>query len=419
MAKLGRTLCVTSNFPRWHGDSTTPFVLHLAEDLAALGWQVDVLAPHAPNAKRFEAFGKVNVYRFRYLWPESQQTVCYQGGALVNLRKNPFNKLKLPLLVAAQFFAMFWRLLIGKYDVIHAHWLVPQGFNAVLLGCLFGLPTIVTAHGSDVFGLRGALITRFKRFVLSHASVVTANSQFTHDGVIRIISSIQRLEKIPMGVSTEPLSLAERNEVTNLRSRYRSGTGPLLVFVGRLVEEKGISDLLEATALLAPEYDEITVIIAGEGQDRNEFERQAESLGISDKTFFVGWVDPGSVRAFMAAADFFVGPSRTSAEGGVEAQGLTFVEAMSVGTLPIGSRLGGIKESIVDGVTGYLVDERSPQQIANVIRVAMSDKSQWPRMKRKARNAVMEKFSRDVSARKFSSLFQSIISVTIGNAGME
>jgi len=48
----GHILCVTSNFPRWAGDSTTPFVLHLAEDLQALGWQVDVLAPHAPGATR-------------------------------------------------------------------------------------------------------------------------------------------------------------------------------------------------------------------------------------------------------------------------------------------------------------------------------------------------------------------------------
>ena len=79
----GRILCLTSNFPRWEGDSTTPFVLHLAQDLQALGWRVDVLAPHAPGAAVRETLGGVRVERFRYLWPERLETVCYRGGALI------------------------------------------------------------------------------------------------------------------------------------------------------------------------------------------------------------------------------------------------------------------------------------------------------------------------------------------------
>ena len=62
-----RLLCVTSNFPRWSGDSTTPFVLHLAQDLQSLGWEVHVLAPHAPDAELSEIIGCVRVERFRYL----------------------------------------------------------------------------------------------------------------------------------------------------------------------------------------------------------------------------------------------------------------------------------------------------------------------------------------------------------------
>ncbi len=91
----GRVLCMTSNFPRWDGDSTTPFILHLVQDLQAFGWAVDVLAPHAPGAALKETLGGVRVERFRYFWPEAQESLCYQGGALSNLRRNPFNKFKL------------------------------------------------------------------------------------------------------------------------------------------------------------------------------------------------------------------------------------------------------------------------------------------------------------------------------------
>ena len=69
----------------------------LAKDLQDSGWHVDVLAPHAPGAYRKETMDNVNVERFRYFWPETHQTVCYQGGALINLRTDRTNYLKLPL----------------------------------------------------------------------------------------------------------------------------------------------------------------------------------------------------------------------------------------------------------------------------------------------------------------------------------
>jgi len=89
--KHNKILCLTSNLPRWQGDSTTPFVLNLARDLQRIGWQVDILAPHAPGCAKRETLRGVNIQRFQYLWPETQQTVCYQGGALINLRRNRFS----------------------------------------------------------------------------------------------------------------------------------------------------------------------------------------------------------------------------------------------------------------------------------------------------------------------------------------
>src|SRR6185437_6645666 len=83
----GSVLVVTSNFPRWKGDSVTPFVLHLVQGLQAVGWRVGVLAPHAEGAAIHEIIDGVRVDRFRYMWPASQETVCYGGGALVNLRQ--------------------------------------------------------------------------------------------------------------------------------------------------------------------------------------------------------------------------------------------------------------------------------------------------------------------------------------------
>ena len=176
---LGRICLLTSNFPRWPQDATTPFVLHLAQDLQALGWAVEVLAPHAPGAARREVLDGVPVRRFRYLWPAAQQTVCYQGGALSNLRTRRTNWLKLPLLVFFEWLALMALLARGRHDLIHAHWILPQGFVAVAGAWMFRIPVVITAHGSDVFGLRGWPMAWFKRFALRRAAAVTVNSSAT------------------------------------------------------------------------------------------------------------------------------------------------------------------------------------------------------------------------------------------------
>ena len=102
-----KILIVTSNYPRWPGDSTTPFVPNFARELVNQGVKVRVLAPHFEGAKRKDIMDGVEIRRFRYWLPESGQTVCYQGGALGNLKKSWVNKLKLPILVVCELFLRY------------------------------------------------------------------------------------------------------------------------------------------------------------------------------------------------------------------------------------------------------------------------------------------------------------------------
>lgn len=401
----GRILCVTSNFPRWPGDSTTPFVLHLAQDLQERGWRVDILAPNAEQETAAEeTIGGVHVERFNYLWPRRMQTVCYHGGALINLRSKRGNLLKLPALVAAEWAAVLRRLASRRYDLLHTHWILPQGFTGVLAAKPLRIPHVLTVHGGDVFALKGGLLQHFKRFSLSNADAVTVNSSATQIAVEAIASDLPNLRRIPMGVGISAVATADPR-VIDIRHRYRRGGGPLLVFVGRVVEEKGVEDVLKAVLHLRASHPDTTALIVGEGQHRQQFENMTKSLGLESQVTFTGWVQPDSIPAYLAAGDVFVGPSWH------EAQGLTFIEAMVARTPVVASRVGGIVDSVIDGQTGLLVDERAPEQIAQAVERLMSDAGLKTHLVNTAYASAVEKFSREASAQAFSSLFSELVTL--------
>lgn len=401
-AKRRRILFFTSNFPRWPGDSTTPFVLHLAQDLAALGWEVDVLAPHAPGCARVETLDGIRVERFRYLRPERLETVCYQGGALINLRRDRSNLAKLPALVLCQWAAVLRRLATRRYDLLHSHWMLPQGFTGVLAARPLRVPHVVTVHGGDAFALRGAVLARFKRFALSHADAVTVNSSATRAAVLDIADVGTRLHTIPMGVADKPVDAAA---VARIRARYRRGAGPLVVFVGRLVYEKGADDLIFAVSKLRSELPDVRALIVGDGPERTALEGMAGQLGLGDRVVFTGWVQPDQVSAYLAAADIFVGPSKQGPDGWIEAQGLTFVEAMLAGTPVVATRCGGIVDAVRDGETGLLVEQGAPDEIAAAVARLAADAGLRERLVRAAEQLARARFTRAASALAFSELF--------------
>lgn len=405
----GRILCVTSNFPRWADDSTTPFVLHLAQDLQKLDWQVDVLAPHAMGTAIKENLGGVHVERFRYLWPSSLETVCYHGGALINLRKDRTNYFKLPALIASEGLNLFLRLIGRKYDLLHSHWILPQGFTGILTAGPLRIPHVTTVHGGDVFGLKGTLFTIFKRIALRHADAVTVNSSVTERAVKEIVPRLKELHRIPMGVSTQKTDTSRSPK--ELRNQYRHGKGPLLVFVGRLVEEKGVQDLIRAVSIIVPKFPDITALIIGEGQDRYALENMSKMLGLSDRVIFIGWVRPDVVPAYLAAGDIFVGPSKEARDGWIEAQGLTVIEAMMAKTPVITTQIGGIVDSVKHGETGLLVNEESPDEIAKAIERLVREPFLVDHLCGQGYKLAVNKFSRAISAKSFSALFDRMIQV--------
>jgi glycosyltransferase involved in cell wall biosynthesis len=390
-----RALFVTSSFPRWTGDSTTPFILHLAQDLRALGWDIDVLAPHAPGAARDEVLDGVSVHRFRYAVPERAQTLCYGGGALINLRADRTAALKVPMLAAAEYVAM--RHIRKRYDLLHSHWVLPQGFLTALAAG--SVPHLLTVHGSDVFALRARPFLAAKRYAFRRADAITANSSAT-EAVVRQLAPTARVERVPMGTDVD--AVPDPATVADIRARHRRTRGPLLVQVGRVVREKGVEESVRALALLRDRLPDTTLALVGAGQDEQHVRDLAAELGCADRVVMPGWVDAADLPSWYAAADIVLAPSW------IEAQGLSVIEALALARPVIASNVGGLPDVVDHERTGLLVPPRDPVALADSVVRLNGDEQLQRTLGAAGSSLVRGSFSRSASARRFDELYRAL-----------
>ena len=398
---------VTSTFPRWNGDGSAPFMLDLARELRVLDWDVGVLAPHAPGAATDEIMDGVRVHRFRYAWPTTAQTLCYDGGVLPNLRKNRALAAQVPLLVAAEFSTTVRHLVRRRPAIVHSHWLLPQGFVAAVAARMTVTPHVATAHGSDLTALRGGIARAFKRLAINWSDAVTANSSLTEAELARLGAGSSRVARIPIGARVPPDVNA--TEVRALRSALRRGGGPLVLFVGRLLEQKGVADLLDAIAIARQQLPDITLACVGDGPDRDRFEMLARRCGIADRVSFVGAVSPSRVAEYLRCADVFAGPSKTSDQGVAEAQGVVYSEAMLAGLPVIACDSGGVRDLVRDGETGLLVCEGDPTAIAGAIVRLHANPTLVHQLSERGREAARDGYCMPATALRFSRLYESVL----------
>jgi len=218
---------------------------HIKSQRLAEHYTVHVLAPHTFGAALTEQFGKLKITRFRYFFLK-YQTLAYNSGILPNLKQNRWRYLLIPFFIIAEWFALVRLLRQEKFDLIHAHWLVPQGMVAVFARWFIKAPPplLCTSHGSDLLALRGRLFHKLKQFILNRTTAMTVVSQTMQDTALSLGANKAKLQVIPMGVDIK------KQFIPPLRARNKN----TLLFVGRLVEQKGLSYLLEAFSLIIKQY---------------------------------------------------------------------------------------------------------------------------------------------------------------------
>ena len=391
-----RILVLTSTFPRWQNDTEPPFVYNLCRSLTN-DFTVTVLAPHSPGAAQDELMDGVRVHRFRYFWPEAWQRLAY-GGILPNLKRNPLLWAQVPFFLLAEFVAAV--RLSRTADVVHAHWLIPQGVVGALLSLVAGKPVVTTAHGADIYGLQGKLPRALKRWALNRTTRLTAVSGDLKNEIECLgLGRPSPIRVISMGVDTDRFH-PDRQD-THLRQNL-GGEGAVVLFVGRLAEKKGVRYLIEAFPAVLKQNPGARLTIVGDGALREDLEALCRSLSLQDCVLFAGAKRPEELPPYFASADVFVGPSIVAEGGDTDSFGLVFAEAMAAGCAVVASNVGGIRELVRDGETGVLVPQRDATAIADAVTLLLADSRLRRSLSDAGRTFVRDNFDERIIARRYA-----------------
>lgn len=343
-----RVLHVVSSFPRWPGEPSAPFLLDLARAQAAAGMEVQVLAPHDAGLPHSERWGAVGVTRFRYA-PAGLERLAYRGGMLGAASALGGTAL-VPGMLAAMSAATTLAARRLHPDVINAHWWFPGGLAGTIASAATGVPLVVTLHGSDVHLAGRPGWGAPARAVLGRAGAVVAVSQ-------HLAAEAARCWGVPaerVGVARMPMSIPDAG---------MWALPPLppirVVFVGRLVPEKGLDVLLRAMSLAVAEGLDLRLDVVGDGPDSSALRAQAAALG--ERVSWAGALPHAEVGAHLLAAHAVVVPSRR------EGLGLVALEALAHGRPVIASAVGGLVEVVVNGVDGVLVPPGNPAALAQAL----------------------------------------------------
>jgi glycosyltransferase involved in cell wall biosynthesis len=275
-----------------------------------------------------------------------------------------------------------YRRALRDVSVIHAHYGL-NGVVALPYAEAAGLPLVVTFHGHDVAGLfpenRNTLrYGRYQRWaprLFDRASRLLAVSEELADRLREAGAPAHKIHVHRLGVDLRGFSVPDR-----------SGVGPTVLMVGRMVEKKGMADGIRAFARIAPAFPAARLRVIGDGPLRPRLEQTAREAAVPVE--FSGVLDGAGVRRAMAEAQLLLAPSKVAPGGDREGLPIVLKEAGASGLAVLATRHGGIPELIRDGENGLLAPEGDVEGLAERLRALLSDPDLRLRLGRAARRSI-------------------------------
>lgn len=288
--------------------------------------------------------------------------------------------------------------------LIHAHF-GADACEAIPLAKMLDLPLIATFHGYDATrndeGLRqtrhGRTYLRHRPQLYKHADLFLAVSEFISKRVREQGFPAEKVRVQYIGVDLEQFRPA------NGQVRERQ-----VLFVGRLVEKKGCSFLIDAMSEIQKVLPDVELIVIGDGPERQNLEAQAKRF--LRKYRFLGVQPPADVRKWMQKASIFCVPSITALDGDAEGLPIVFAEANACGLPVVSFESGGTGEAVAHGETGFLSPERDWRQLTEHLLLLLKNQPLLEQFSRAGRLRAEQKFDLQKQTVGLEKIYEEVVS---------
>lgn len=398
MSQKKTILVLASTYPRWENDHEPRFIHELCKRLTAQ-FNVIALVPDADQADPSGFFENVEVIRYRYA-PKALQTLVNNGGIVNNLKSYIWKWLLVPSFLIGQYYTAHQILKSRKVDLIHAHWLIPQGSIAKDLSRRFNTPFLVTSHGGDLYGLRGQILNQVKKQVAQSANAMTVvSSAMEHYLAVNQIQPKQ-VQVIPMGIDLQNRFI--RNE-SIVRKQNE------LLFVGRLVPKKGVNFLIDAFAILIKKYPDLKLKIVGFGPEESKLKAQANKLNLNHSIEFTGALPQEKLPELYQTTSIFVAPFIRADNGDQEGLPVALMEAIGCGCPIVVGQVDGIEDLLGNDIHNIAINPKNINEINQAIINILENPQEALARSIRIRNNTISFIDWENVAKKYSQLIQENI----------
>jgi glycosyltransferase involved in cell wall biosynthesis len=377
---VNRILIINSEFPPVGGGAGNASA-HIATKLTELGYDITILTSRFANYPNDIVQDGYRLIRIR-------------AGRRKKDRSSPFEQLF--FLFSATLHAISL-IRTWKPDAIVSFFGIPCGAVAWIIKGFTGIPYLVSLRGGDVpgfrpydFALYHRLVSPILHRIWRQADFLIANSQGLQKLATRFDKEAE-IQVITNGVDLDMFSVPKN----------RKWESPRLLFVGRLVYQKGIDILIKALGRLK-DY-EWRLDLVGDGPHLPDLERLAKDFGIAERIKYRGWVDKEVIIDEYSSANLFVFPSRH------EGMPNAVLEAMACGLPVVATDIAGNEELVIQGETGFLIPPENPDALSDVLRNLFLDPLMGKKMGMESRRRVENYYSWDGVASQYARILQTMI----------
>lgn len=371
----------------------SPHIYFLSQSLAKIGVKVHVVTCDFPGAPAQETIDGVEVYRI-----DSYKTPSPDFATWVYLMN--MNMQREAAAIAAK--------LPEPIDVFHAHdWLVATA--GIGLKHIFRKPLLVTMHSTEI-GRRDGLHATTERMIHETEAWLTYEAWRViccSDYMMQHVKWAfglpnDKLSMVPNGVNPHVYDGLENQDLPGFRQKFALPNEKIVLYVGRLVYEKGIHILINAVPKILSKVNAKFVIV-GSGYMQEQLSNIVKSMGLEHKVLFTGFVDEQNLLKLQKVADVSVVPSL------FEPFGIVALEAMAAKSPVVVSDTGGLSEIVQHDVTGIKVYPNNTDSLAWGITKILQDQGFANSIRENAYQKILEKYDWDKIAQQTRGMYEAVL----------